>query len=91
MGLLNTAIWLGYAVLTVLLYDHGTCAAEQRMRRMKYAALATASTAFGWGRFTYVVGSVPYEWLFNLGHFSFLLFGALYWWSGFERMRKDHR
>ncbi|MBB4858252.1 hypothetical protein HNO88_001571 [Novosphingobium chloroacetimidivorans] len=85
LAAINAVIVLGYFVLMSLLLDHGTHSAEPQVRRLKFASLGVAFMCFGIGRMGYVPPPHdPDQWIFVMGHFAILLFGTIYFWTGYR-------
>ena len=90
IDLLNVAIVAGYAVLTVLLFDHGTLPCEPRVRRIKFATLGLAFLCFGMGRLNADPDPARLmSWIFALGHLSFQAFGTAYLWTAKRRLAAE--
>lgn len=91
-GIVNAMIVLGYLVIAGLLLDHGTSKAERMIRRIKFSLLGLASLTALVGRMDYVPDPNDVnDWIFNLHHFAFIGFGALYFLDGYRRTKGGER
>lgn len=75
---LGWIIIVGYTIIGMGILDRATNPKLRGCQRAMLACMGVAVIAFAVGRYLYAVGEGLNLWLFNIGHFSFFGFAAIY-------------